>query len=216
MTALNFLYSRQEVCISADTLVSNGEDKEPQIFTSKIFAVPHLNGVICGTGSCHLIMQWVFQVYSSVLAEDFLHLDQSTPDSLVRIADEFHYGDIPDSTIYHFGYSNRVGGFVGIKYRSGEEFASEMLEEQFRVRPEPQGQPYQQPQANRDFIALMERQKQEDDALPVVDRAGIGGDVHLCILENIGTADVPRISTRFINLHRFVDYHDQYDRMRLR
>src|SRR5438128_1424650 len=50
MSLLNFLLDKQVIYVVCDTLASYSEDLEPRSFTTKVYILPHLEGLICGTG----------------------------------------------------------------------------------------------------------------------------------------------------------------------
>ncbi len=57
MTALNFILDPGYVLIFTESL-SLTIDREPFKYVSKIFPLPHLRGVLCGTGLIQTIMDW--------------------------------------------------------------------------------------------------------------------------------------------------------------
>lgn len=130
MTALNFILEKDAVCIAMDTLATCGDDKSPQSFASKMFPVPHLNGVICGTGIFEFVGKWFLFVNSAFVVKNMIHLDQYAPKELRKLyAEVWKDADLPkaSSTIYHFGYDERLKEFVGFAYRSESNFESEIL-----------------------------------------------------------------------------------------
>lgn len=62
MTALNFILDPKYVIITTDTLISRSEDKQPSNYASKIFPLPHIKGVLCGTGVFEIIFEWFYVI----------------------------------------------------------------------------------------------------------------------------------------------------------
>ena len=79
MTSLNVMLSNEAVYISIDTLISDPEDMLPVLHTTKLYPVPHWNGVICGPGIMNFIVGWYAYALTSVLARDIEHLDEFAP-----------------------------------------------------------------------------------------------------------------------------------------
>src|SRR5262245_24084629 len=102
MTSLNAYIDPQEVIITMDTLGLE-VDGQPAIYTSKIFPLPHLRGVLCGTGSIQLIWDWYKQILMGMLALDLTHVDRYATPSLQSLAKLSEASQAP-TTMYHFGY----------------------------------------------------------------------------------------------------------------
>jgi hypothetical protein len=97
LTALNYILARDRIVVSTDTLRSSGEG-EPHGFVSKILPLPHLHGVVCGTGSLDLLVDWYAFVQRRVGALDMRDLDDLAARQLPALAVKY-----PRATIYHFG-----------------------------------------------------------------------------------------------------------------
>ncbi len=57
MTAFNYILSPGQVLIATDSLASHPESKRPFNFVTKVFPLPHLAGVMCGTGGLQLAVE---------------------------------------------------------------------------------------------------------------------------------------------------------------
>lgn len=201
MTALNILLEPHRVCIAMDTLVAR--HGQPWRFTSKIFPLPHLSGAMVGTGVLRFVMDWFVQLQTEVLAPDMLALDHHVPGALRLLARGHHLDAAATTTIYHFGLDPETRAYRGFAYRSAHGFRSEELRRGRLLKP-PVAGPADGPLPAA-FVALMERQKAEDRALPPAERVGIGGDIHFLIMTP-GRYDLHRC-------HRFADYPEDYRAM---
>ena len=127
MTALNFAITDEGIFLATDTLVTR--DGRPLMFTAKVLTLPHMNGLISGTGSMVLFQRWSLTVLSEILATNMQVLDLYTADRLRRIwatmSDE-ERGDGP-ADIFHLCYDPDNDEFGGFAYRSSNDFESEPL-----------------------------------------------------------------------------------------
>ncbi|AYB37576.1 hypothetical protein [Brevibacillus laterosporus] len=204
MTAFNFIYDEKRIIVCMDTLSLN-ENRRPFKFVSKIFLIPHLRSVICGTGNLDLIMDWVNQVQRNIIATDISFLSTITTENLIRLYQKYDYA-IGSSTIYQFGYSQIEKKFKGYAYRSTSGFQKEEFPYCSAIKPNTQFEIYDEIQVNGlddAFIKLMKQQKEEDDCKH--DRVGIGGEIHR-IFMNEKTCQLDII-------YRFSDYEQCYDEM---
>jgi len=180
MTVLDFHIQEDEIYLITDTMVSEAQSMEPILFTTKVFPVPHWEGLICGTGIMQFINSWFHTAVSNILATDVVMLDEFTPDQLRElwthgyIENEGNYS----STIYHLGFDRAENRFVGFAYRSTDDFVSERLEYGTRTKPNPENADnFELTTFPEDFIELAESQKLEDESKPVSERVGVGGSV---------------------------------------
>ena len=201
MTALNFLLEEKRVCVAMDTMMLNAETRTPLKYVSKIFMLPHLNGVICGTGFVNFIFNWYLFVQSSIIAEDIEHLDLYASEALNRLAQDFSFDF--SVTIYHFGWSAEKKKFIGLAYRSKNNFVSEALQYGLGIKPKVSFDSFNE--LPRDFIEIIKNQKKQDEALPSEERIGIGGDIHFLVMTEEGYT--------FSKCHRFDDYFESYNQM---
>lgn len=198
MTALNILLEPRRVCIAMDTLVAR--HGHPWRFTSKIFPLPHLGGVMCGTGALRFITDWFVQLETEILAPDLVALDPHVTSALRVLARDHYVDEDNTTTIYHFGLDPATEQFRGFAYRSARGFRSEELPQGRLVKPPVDG-PVDGP-LPKAFVEVMERQKAEDRAFIPRDRVGVGGDVHFLIMTP-GRYDLH-------HCHRFADYPADY------
>ena len=125
MTALNFVLSEDTVIISMDTLSSRAVDHGPHKFVSKIFPLPHMNCVICGTGNMGAILDWFCFVEKNIVANGIYQLDLLTSQTIIPFMDD-HNGE-NSCTIYQFGLHETDNKFHGYAYRSTNKFSSEEI-----------------------------------------------------------------------------------------
>lgn len=210
MTALNFFLSKAGVSVVADTLVT--ANAEPAYFTSKVFPVPHWNGLICGRGSLGLILDWVGQAYGGMLAFDMIHADQFVPDTLRRLYSERPPEEKTDCTtsVYHLGYNPTDGAFCGFAYKSVNDFESEPLGYGIHCKPGVEIE-LELNQFPADFVTLMRQQRLEQDLLPANERCFVGGQVlswtmHLIAREGMD----PLVETLIAPVYEWDDYTAMY------
>lgn len=118
MTSLVFDLKPERVWIAMDTLATTVDKNEPHHFCSKIFPLPHLGSIMCGTGDMELAVEWFKQIhhnfFSDVGLQDVCDLNEETPDRLRNLSPSLSQPstctDTTPSTplegkIFHFGYS---------------------------------------------------------------------------------------------------------------
>ncbi len=203
MTALIYIFQENQVCIAMDTLSLSSDDGKPLYFTSKISPLPHLNGLICGTGVMNFIVNWVALVHTNIVAEDIEHLSIYTPDSLRKLWQEFRFNEGQQSTIYYFGYSKTDRRYKGFAFRSTSGFEREELQYSFGIKPPVPNTEIKEIPA--DIIRIMCYQKEQDDRLPLGQRLGIGGEIQFAILTPSQII--------ILTLYRFDDYESCYRQM---
>lgn len=203
MTALIYSLAPQGVWIAMDTLVVRPDNKRPIKFVTKIYPIPHLTSVMCGTGVMQFALHWSNTIQTKVVGTDITSLDDLAPAVLPQMA--AHYGISKDqtSTIYHFGFAKNQGRFVGFAYRSTNGFKSEVLQDGIGFKPHSEelkqlATTVLDSNKITDMIALMTGQKAMDDGQSVTRRLGIGGEIQLLLL------DEAAVTVRVI--HRFPDY----------
>lgn len=202
MTALNFLIEPQRVCIAMDTLSTESEAK-PHLFCSKIFLLPHLQGVMCGTGAFPIVIDWFVAIQSEILVRDIPHLDEFTPGFLRSIAAKHGMANDVRATVYHFGYSQLAGEYRAFAYRSTNSFTSEPLVHGLGIKPPIDVEPFTELPAG--FIRLIYRQREQDRAAIAADQVGIGGEIQFLVM----TPRLFQLST----CHRYEDYEALYSEM---
>jgi hypothetical protein len=212
VTALNFWLNESHVFVVADTLVTN-QSFMPAFFTTKVFAVPHWNGLICGTGSLGFILDWHRQVLGGMLATDIRHLHEFAPASLKQL-----YASQPENfradsttTIYHFGLDEAEDQFVGFAYRSTHDFVGERLGYGLSIKPGFDIGARMIEEFPRDFVKLCLEQRQAQEALPVEERVFIGGHVTAFMLELHKQASKPSdVTTTISRPYQFEDFGENY------
>jgi hypothetical protein len=219
MTALNFMLSKDTVCITMDTLCQDPSDRSPFLYTSKIYPLPHLDGVMCGTGVAQFIVEWFERIQTGILAKNIEHLNEYVPGALLGLFEKYKKIDEKTtSTIYHFGYSGERREFFGFVYPSTSEFTSETMQEGCGYKPLPDSLVRgEQPEIHEfpaDFIKVMEQQKIEDESRDNNSRVGVGGDIHCFYMRtNEQSEDGLPIIMTLMRCHRFPDYESMYYQM---
>jgi hypothetical protein len=204
MTAINFMFNADTVVIAMDTLSISVQDRTPYKFASKIFPLPHLRSVMCGTGNLDLILEWYTTIQKNVISYDIDYFSQLTSDTLKSL--NAKYPPEATTTIYQFGYSHKHDKFRGFVYRSTNDFKSEEYEYCTAYKPQVDFDFFGEAEKHgldEAFIKLITMQKIEDDAC--IDRVGIGGEIHRFIM----TKD----SNKLDIIHRFPDHEEQYGQM---
>ena len=208
---LNFALLPDGVFVIADTLVTN--DKfEASFFTSKVHVVPHLNGLVCGTGNLGLILDWSRHLLGGMLAVDVAHLDEFAPDALrsIHTSRPTAERDTITSTIYHLGFDEREDQFVGFAYRSTADFASERLDYGVRTKPGYSGD-LPMMRFPDDFVEVCRAQRVEQDLLPEEERVFIGGHlVAYMIQRERADGRPPIVTTTVTRPFEFEDIDEAY------
>jgi hypothetical protein len=214
MTAFDYMFTEDVLFIAMDSLslgVSPDGERFEHAFFTKVFPLPHVQCVMCGTGSMPLVLQWFLTIQSRVVTDTILYLDSLAPQKLPELNLE-HGGGVP-STIYHFGVHPTTKKLCGFAYRSTSEFRSEAFEvPRFGIKP-PSSNAAERFEKVLDtgtvtsatFVEMIRDQRAEDDALPSHERVGIGGEIHLFRM----TPDTQALWT----CHRFDDYDEVLARM---
>lgn len=210
MSSLIYRLIDNQVCIAADTLLSN-DRHEPFKYVTKILLLPNIRGVLCGTGSGDLLLRWYLQIQTDVIVPDLPWLGSRTPTLLQKLANELKLPSGMKTTIYHFGWDHRANRMVGQSFAAQECFAlRDAHRDSLVVKP---GYPSAMKDAGElvfqhgiaGFAQIMERQRQAEQQLTKDDGAGIGGEVHFVEITTNGVA-------QFL-AHRFSDYHELYEWM---
>ena len=202
MSLLMFLQEQQSAVILTDTLATT-TGGEPLIFQSKAWTIPHLNMGIAITGVANLGASWNDFLRSSLVARDINMVDQFAPQELRRIWSELlvDCGDeenLPNCTIYHFGFREGADQLVRYVYRSAKSFESELWEDPgFGMKPEPMGA-LEVPDGLDGWVALAERVRAEQDALSAEKKVYIGGELFMLVIRNW--------QSQIVRVHRFDDY----------
>ncbi|OMC63268.1 hypothetical protein BK125_31030 [Paenibacillus odorifer] len=207
MTALNWILGEKSVSIAADTF-SLTMEKEPFKYTNKIFTLPHLKMIVCGTGNANLILDYYKELQLIVVAREMYYVTAVTQDILLNIRKE--YPKEVTTTVYLFGYNDNLECFEGFAFRSTNDFDKEKLAYGIGVKPELSRELvesyYEDTEDDDSFFTLViNKQKELDEMLPKEKRIGVGGEIQRIVSD----ASNFLIST----IYRFDDYLDQYDLM---
>lgn len=176
MTVLNFAITPDGIFVVMDTLVTS--DGKPAFFTSKATPVPHLNGLICGTGYQNFFHRWSLRVLGGIVAFDIPHLDLFATENLREVWAELSEEErqAGTSTIYHFGYDRGDDEFVGYAYRSTNDFEGEQLLQGIATKPPYRGELPMMGFPD-DFVEVCRAQRIEQDKTPLEERVYIGGQI---------------------------------------
>ena len=79
MSFLVFFSNETDIILPMDTLAVDGSDRKPMFFTTKFYPVPHLQGLIAGTGSGQFVIDWFVKVNTGIVVDDMVHLDYHAP-----------------------------------------------------------------------------------------------------------------------------------------
>ena len=210
MTILLFSLEPQRICLAMDTLCRDATVPEvAHNYCSKAVLLPHLHGVIAGTGLRSVIYDWARCVQELTVARDITMLDAIASRELPRIFEAHAIDTDLTTTIYHFGFDKGAGSMVAFVYRSTTDFASEQLPNSgIGIKP-PDG--IDAARASERlyeiglpawFIEVAQEQKKLDDLKSPPERVGVGGELQFIVL----TPDVIQASTCF----QFPDFETQF------
>lgn len=117
MTALIYILNPKSVMIGMDTL-SLRMDKLPHGYVTKIFPLPHLKSVICGTGAADLTVDWYSIIQKFVIGRDITTLNETAKQKLSELFNNYEFKYKTTASIYHFGYNLKTRKFEGSRFRS--------------------------------------------------------------------------------------------------
>jgi len=180
MSSLIFYTDKDQALVATDTLATT-PNGEPAFFTTKAFAVPHLQMIMASTGFSGFLGKWFVEVNDRMVVRGIDSLDYHAPIVLASLWNKFcEENSIPNnrtSTVYHFGFSEEDGLIRTYVYRSGKNFSSEILEYGLGVKPEckiPEGA------ITTDVIKkMMEEQISIQESQPKDKRVYIGGKIQI-------------------------------------
>lgn len=180
MSSLIFYTSAEEILVAMDTLAVCDEAGTPLLFTTKFYPVPHLRGLICGTGIGQFVIDWFVDVNTRMVVDDILQLDSHASRSLRELW-QAKYTNFPLAstvTVYHFGFG-ADGVPCAFAYRSEQGFESDRLRiGGIGIKP-----PTDVPEKctfPTDLKNLMLSQRQRESAKPAGERVYIGGEILVC------------------------------------
>jgi hypothetical protein len=209
MTALDFILDHDYVLVFMDTL-SLRMNKEPFKYASKIFPLPHLRGVLCGTGSLNTIIDWHVYVQLQVIGNTMDIPNKIAPSQLKKIHSEYDLNGTNEATIYHFGFSPSEERIKGFAFRSTNNFSLEELNDGIGIKPHDDEiikyiSSMRLDNGLDDFINIMKLQKERDEKKNSQERLGIGGSIHMFRLDK---------NYQFLwECYNFDDYCETYSKM---
>jgi hypothetical protein len=181
------------------------------MFMTKFSILPHLRAIICGTGFASVYINWVSFIQSKLVAQDVLFLDSIAPTWLPEIARDLDLPSDGSTTIYHFGYVNKMNRFMGYAYRSKNGYCSEQLQDGFGIKPADGNLQstlvsiVEEKGVEQGFVDATKVLRDSDNRLPAEERIGIGGEVHFAFMDRY------RFDLRIS--YRFEDYDSLYNAM---
>lgn len=190
MSLLDFILEPEQITILADTLAISAENKTDFFFMTKIFPLPHLRGVLCGTGCVAFIFDWLYFIETGMRAQDFDFINNNCSPILIDLWKKYESGPKMTATIYHFAFSPSANRMKGYAFRSTNKFVKDEIQDGFGYKPEgAQALNYLREYAKAhdgkiDMVEIAKYQKQLDDELPLQERVGIGGVIHFCFLDD--------------------------------
>lgn len=210
MSALNAILTKDSVILAMDTQVTEQGTGRPIKTVTKFLPLPHMNCIVCGTGSLELILKWFSFIENRIISNGIYQLDKITNNYLNDIIGDVDYG----CTIYQFGLHEIDKTFHGYVYRKDNNYISESLEYGLICKPkdafiEENGvlnlnKFFDVPNQSYDelLFKIMLEQKEYDDSLPYDKQVGIGGIMQIVYLT----------SEQYIikNYKYFDDYEEKY------
>ena len=187
MSSLIYHVEQDQVFIATDTLATTTDGK-PAFFTSKVFTLPHLKLLICGTGYSGFLGTWLIHINDRMVVRGIDNLNYHTPKALNTLWCNFQkVMDIPSNkttTIYHFGFSEKEDIIHSYVYRSSKNFVSESREDGIGIKPECTFIPeYEFP---TDIPRMMVEQRMIQKDKPVNEKVYIGGEIMIHHLNRNG------------------------------
>ena len=203
-TALNALVRSDLITVVTDTLAVDINARTPTKFSSKVLFLPHLQGVICGTGSLNLLVDWFRIVEQQIVARDLPHAGRYAPELLRQLASDLvSTHEMPDAgigTVYHFGVCSRTNSCRAFGFDSERAFEPREYADCLIFRPAFDSLPVPPMTAGEDecdwFIRLVGAQR-TFVGNEAANKPRIGGELHLTTIGKVG------MSVRTI--HRFDD-----------
>jgi len=212
MTAINWFHLENNtmIALATDTKVVLGDrDTAGRIrnFHQKIFPLPHLHSVMCGTGSDKLVLGWYSFIQSQIIGRNIGILIEAAQRFLPELQEAAGAAVAAiGTTIYHIGF-DESGVLRGYAHRSDNGFAPEEIPPSFIMKPgmlELQQMFIDvalQGGLVAAFVELIKRQRATKADDPA-ERQGIGGEVHFFAMSY-------RTQSLW-NCYRFDDYDEEY------
>jgi hypothetical protein len=206
MSSLIFYTTERDIIVAMDTLAVSGDDFLPLLFTTKFYTVPHLGGVICGTGFGSFVCDWFVRVNTGMVVRDIPHLDHHTPSGLRELAAAPKYQELStagSSTIYQLGFPANDGPPSVFAYRSERNYVSESIP-LGGIAIKPEGEIPDAFQFPRDFEKMMLSQRAIQSTKPREQRVHIGGDIFVC-----------HITRNLTSIYRAASFDDRDEALRI-
>jgi hypothetical protein len=189
MSLLDFILEPEQIIILTDALAT-ATDSDDLFFTTKVFPLPHFGGVLCGTGCLDFILEWFLFLETRMRARDFDFINDNCSAPLRDLWKKYESNPKMTATIYHFAFSPSAHRMKGHAFRSPKGFEKEELIDGVGYKPEGEKaleylKEYMLAhEGNIDMVEIAKYQKQLDDELSPAEKAGIGGALHVCILND--------------------------------
>ena len=211
-TALNAVVRPDLITVVTDTLAVDLHARTPTKFSSKVLLLPHLQGVVCGTGSFNLLMDWFRIVEQQIVARDLPHAGRYAPPLLRQLASALvSTHKTPDAgmgVVYHFGVCSRTNSCRAFGFDSERAFEPREYTDCLILRPAFDSLP-PPPTGDEDarhwFIRMVDAQRALAVGNETTRTYGIGGELHLTTIGKHGLS----VQT----IHRFDDYESDYAAM---
>jgi|GEM_PF-941135 len=213
MTGLIYMVYPEKIYVMMDTLCTCGDSKKPFNYASKIYLLPHLKTIMCGTGQVDIIRYWYNFIQNNIMAKNFNYLIKKAPSVLLDIWKNYKNKEDLSVTIYHFGYDKSNKKFVGYAFRSTNDFKAQKIENGFGFKPE---LPKKEELSDIDIgeqtnyidvlKEIFKRMKERDDKKEISEKVGIGGEIQLAIY------DKPN-SIHFLTIYKFSDFEEKFTEM---
>ena len=187
MSALAYLLHDDCIVVATDSLASQ-KGLGPLKYANKIYYLPFLKTILTGTGLMDLVIDWYCFIQKFVVINDITGLNKITERKLPDLYSSFGEIDDNSSTIYQFGYCERIGKHIGFAYRSINGFRSEELIPSIGLKPSEnikleESMPEKDEQFEQYILRLIIEQKRIDDMKSSEDRLGIGGNIYYSVLQ---------------------------------
>jgi hypothetical protein len=177
LTVLNFTTSAKNAYIVTDSSFSHPDDMMPAGYCTKAYTLPHLEGIIAGTGVMDFIAEWFIRANTGFLIRDLVHMDEYATASLQELFEphRLRMGASAVSTIYHFAYDRNERRVRTYVYRSTKNFVSEELPYGSALKPYVDMGDHAINVFPDDYLPVIEAQKAADLRKPLAERVGVGG-----------------------------------------
>ncbi len=126
MSALIYVMQKEQIVSVMDTLAVDCLKKRPLLFTNKMYLLPDLSTIVCGTGVGQFISDWFSIIQTKIYCDSIDYINENAQQYLSELWGKIpKSGSNPTSTVYHFGYSKKEKCFVGAAFRSVNHFSYE-------------------------------------------------------------------------------------------